>query len=270
MSGCSFASQNQNKMITEETQNTELDSKTGHKRGNGRILAGLIIVAAGVALLMRNSGFLLPSWLFSWPMFLIVLGLFIGAKHNFKTGGWWIVSLIGTVFLADRFIDGVSIGQLFWPVIIIIVGLAMMFRPKKKWDHKWRDGAWRERSMDYMGQTTVGDDIIESVSVFGGSKKIILSKNFRGGEVVCVFGGSEINLMQADIVDRAELEVVQIFGGTKLIVPPHWVVSSDMVTIFGSVDDKRPIVRDRNNTETTKTLVIKGTSIFGGVDIRSY
>ena len=37
-----------------------------------------------------------------------------------------------------------------------------------------------------------------------------------------MFGGAEINFMQADIQGRVELEVNQVFGGTKLIVPAHW------------------------------------------------
>jgi hypothetical protein len=107
--------------------------------------------------------------------------------------------------------------------------------------------------------------------VFGGVKKNIISKNFRGGETVTIFGGTEINLTQADVNGGVVLDLTQIFGGTKLIVPPHWrIQSKDMVAIFGGVDDKRPLLSNASTEETNKVLILKGTCIFGGIDIRSY
>ncbi|MEJ7677198.1 MAG: LiaF domain-containing protein [Segetibacter sp.] len=81
-------------------------------------------------------------------------------------------------------------------------------------------------------------------------------------------GGAEINLTQADIQDRAVIEATQIFGGTKIIVPPHWNVKSEVIAVFGGIDDKRPMQAGNLNPE--KTLVLRGISVFGGIDIRSY
>ena len=111
--------------------------------------------------------------------------------------------------------------------------------------------------------------IFESVTIFGENKHLVLSKDFKGGESVCVFGGAEINLTQADITGRIPLELVQVFGGTKLIVPAHWKVESEeVVSIFGGLNDKRHF----NNTVTddSKVLVLRGTTIFGGIDIKSF
>src|SRR5690606_6223030 len=91
---------------------------------------------------------------------------------------------------------------------------------------------------DSRDQEAAAEDRIESVSIFGGVKKNIVSKNFRGGEIVNFFGGSEINLIQADINGRINLEVVQVFGGTKIIVPANWTIHSEMVAIFGGIEDK--------------------------------
>ena len=111
------------------------------------------------------------------------------------------------------------------------------------------------------------NDVLDIVSIFGSVRKNILSKSFRGGEIVSVFGGSEVNLTQADIDTTAELEIVQIFGGTKLIIPSNWNVRSEAVAILGGVEDKR----EMNSSVTPgKTLIIKGTTIFGGIDIVSY
>ena len=54
------------------------------------------------------------------------------------------------------------------------------------------------------------------------------------------------------------------------IVPPHWRIhSDDLVCILGGIDDKRPLTNDLNY-DPNKLLVIKGTCILGGIDIKSY
>jgi hypothetical protein len=73
--------------------------------------------------------------------------------------------------------------------------------------------------------------------------------------------------MQADLKGRAKIEVVQVFGGTKIIVPANWTIHSEMVAIFGGIEDKRP---PQLNAIPDKILVIVGTSIFGGIDIKSF
>jgi predicted membrane protein len=112
------------------------------------------------------------------------------------------------------------------------------------------------------------DDFVESTSIFGGAKKIIISKNFKGGDLVNVFGGTELDLSQADFTGTAVIELTTIFGGTKLLVPSNWSVKSDAVTIFGGIEDKR---RMQTITEAPeKTLLLRGTVIFGGIDIKSF
>ena len=43
-----------------------------------------------------------------------------------------------------------------------------------------------------------------------------------------------------------------------------------MVAIFGGVEDKRPQLADTSTVNPNKVLVLKGTCIFGGIDIKSY
>src|SRR5882724_10056618 len=74
-----------------------------NRRHEGRIFAGLILVGVGAALLLRNSGFPLPYWLFTWPTILILVGIYSGVKHNFKNNTWIILICVGGFFLADRF-----------------------------------------------------------------------------------------------------------------------------------------------------------------------
>src|SRR6202008_968517 len=48
-----------------------------HARRN-RGFGGLFLLLVGIVLLMRESGVYFPDWFFTWPMILIVLGVFSG------------------------------------------------------------------------------------------------------------------------------------------------------------------------------------------------
>ena len=77
-----------------------------------------------------------------------------------------------------------------------------------------------------------------------------------------------MNLTQADFEGTIELDVVALFGGVKIIVPPSWEVKSEVVAIFGGLDDKRSL--GPVSTEPRKIVKIQGVTIFGGVEIRNF
>ena len=263
-----------------------------NKPRSNKAIAGIILLVVGAVLLLDQLNiFAFPYWLFRWPMILIVIGLYNGAKHNFRNANWFIMVILGTVFLLNDVLPGRNVGHVTWPLMIIAFGLWMILRRNHRWDKnkanwdKWADkGAGQPvkpdpedpsatttpPEPDYYKNTghTYGDDTIDAVSVFGGIKKTILSKNFRGGEIVNIFGGAELDLTQADINGRVIIDITQIFGGTKIVVPSNWQVVSDMAAVFASVDDKR--LRTTADPNNTKILVLKGVSIFAGIDIRSY
>lgn len=246
---------------------------------SGKALVGLILLGIGCILLLRTLDlYFIPSWIFSWPVFLIIIVLYIGSHQGYNRPSAFIPIIIGIIFLSDRILPDMDLSRFFWPALIIGFGVWMILGRKNTkpfnpagWDKRVDPNAPQGTESD-TGQTDFQsepftEDRVETVSIFGGVKKNIVSKNFQGGEIVNFFGGSEINLMQADIKVRAQLEVVQVFGGTKIIVPANWIVHSEMVAIFGGIEDKRP---PQLNPASEKVLVIQGTSIFGGIDIRSF
>lgn len=259
-----------------ESYNKNLGNQGTEKKDNapaeqwrkGRVWAGLIIVAVGTIWIAREAGADIPRWLTSGPMLLIALGFFIGVRHNFRNWVFLIPIGIGVALLADRYwFFEFDIKAFIWPAVIVIVGLVMIFRPKRKHDNDWID--WRKQMNPSDNDATAGEqDVIDTVSVFGSTKKNILSKNFRGGEVVNFFGGTELNLMQADITRPIVLDMVQVFGGSKLIVPSNWTIhTTELVSVFGGVDDKRMI---QATLDPTKVLILRGTNVFGGMEIKSY
>ncbi len=232
-----------------------------------RILGGVVLIVIGVLFFARKMGVDFPDWLFTWPMFLIALGLYISAKHNFKNPGGYILMVIGGVFLTERFYPDFRIHEFFWPTLLIVFGIMMIFKPKRQRSGD-AYGSYSKADACYTATDTT-EHTIEVNSILAGVKRNVLSKDFKGGEVNCIMGGAEINLSHAIINGTATLEMNQIFGGAKLIVPAHWEIISDITVVLGGVEDKRQVLGNYNQ-EQKPVLILKGACVFGGVDIRSY
>lgn len=246
----------------------------GRKRG--KIIGGILVVAFGALYLVKQLGGLIPDWVLSWEMILIAVGIVAGVKSGFKRWGWLIPVFIGSAFLFSDFNPELNIRPIVWPILIILIGMIMIFKPKRRFDpNKWN--RWQQhRYHSYKGNAdycysenvTSSEDHINSTTFMGGVKKNIISKNFKGGEITNVMGGAEYNLSQADFTDQITIEINQFFGGTKLIIPSHWEIKSELVAVLGGIEDKRPIMANVVNADN-KILILKGNTVFGGIEIRS-
>jgi len=99
-----------------------------------KTIAGVFLLALGsLILLNRFSFFIIPHWLFSWPMFLIAFGIYRGAKSNFKKPNWVLLPAIGIVFLLPNIIPSLTYAML-WPVPVIFIGLHLVLRRKQRWN----------------------------------------------------------------------------------------------------------------------------------------
>lgn len=281
--------------------------------------SGIFIVMVGAALFL-NMFVQEPEWLFSWPMLLMALGVYLGFKNGFEGAGWLIALGIGAFFLIDEYFVDISIGRYFWPLAIIAVGLMMILRPRRhrRWEEKWQsrwEHKWQRRENRYYrdhgftppppppasnpvqdAEATVVsepstapsaetmaatqsassttnaynyDEVLDIAAIFGSAKKIVYSKQFRGGEIVSVFGGADVNLLQAGLATpQVIIESVQIFGGAKLIIPSDWSVVNESVAVFGGIEDKRPMRTQQPAGD--KVIILKGFVLFGGIEIKSF
>lgn len=233
-------------------------------RGN-KALFGALIVVIGLALLVKKLG-ILPYFDFhlTWPVILIIIGFFIGLKNGFRNSAPFILIAIGVFNLVPAFsfnIGGrmVDSEDLAIPSLLILGGLIIIFKPRKK-----------KHCIPGGNREIVSDNAIHTNIVFGGRKEIITSKDFKGGKVTAVFGGCEINLLQADSPDtEIVLDIRATFGGCEIIVPSHWDVRNEIEPVFGSVEDQRTI-RTQETNEGRKTLILQGSCIFGGIEIKSF
>jgi predicted membrane protein len=247
----------------------------------GSIWTGLFLLAIGGVLLLNQMGFPFPDWLFNWHVLLICIGLFVGLRHQFHGTAWFILICIGGFFLMKDYDPTLQVDRYIWPAVLIGVGLLIIMRPHRG---PWRDRRWHKGMMwddwkkdwkhgpsdpdnDYRRGGYTSEDFLDSTAIFGGSHKRVVSKNFKGGDVTSIMGGTEIDLTQADISGTVRLDVTQIMGGTKIIVPAHWEVRSQVTAIFAGFEDKRqqPAVLNPD-----KVLILEGTSIFGGIELRNF
>lgn len=254
----------------------------------GTVLAGIFLLIIGVIAILRQTILDFPSWIMSWPMILVLVGIFIGLKHGFRGPGWIMLIGLGSIFLADKIIPGVNLKPFIWPFIVIAIGIFMITGAgrRRKWmrEHWTWEAHCNEKNMNFRNENAryaVNTDIktenkrkndpnelVDVTSVLGSAKKVIFSKNFQGGDITNFMGGTEINCTQADINGVVKLDITQVFGGTKLIVPAHWTIKSTATSIFAGFEDKRAITNITPDPD--KVLIIDGTSIFGGIEIKSY
>jgi predicted membrane protein len=257
-----------------EEQQARWERRAERYGRHGHIWTGIFILILGIAGLLKVSLLNIPDWVFSWQMLLIVMGFFIGIRRRFEGLGWFVLMVVGGAFLLNDIYPDMSLRRYLWPMILVMVGLLIIARPRRR---TWNNLDPEKKNADTIGSdpssiadnTSVKEDFVDCTSFFGGTKKNIFSKNFKGGDIVNIFGGTELNLTQADIVDgKAIVEITNIFGGTKLVVPSDWAVKSEAVTIFGGIEDKRSLSTAVGMGN--KVLIIKGTVLFGGIDIKSF
>lgn len=282
---------------------------TRNNANSGRMWAGIIILGIGAALLAGKLGldWIFPPWLFNWhnlwPVMFIAVGLLIGGNSNFRNPASLFFICFGVFFILKRAFD-FNIGPFIWPMIIIGIGLWLLAgrgrsgtptrgpsgghkcysrnpqRHEEPYDWNKRvvdetdspasDGptAFSETETSGIDQGPLSsEDYLKSTTIFSEVKKIVISKRFQGGEMVNIFGGTDLNLIQADIQHPIAIDVFQIFAGTKIIVPAHWKIQSEVVSVFGEVDDRR--FTQGIPPDDQKVVYIRGTSIFGGITIKT-
>lgn len=233
-----------------------------NKSTDRKLIIGIILMLAGGLLLLDTFDITqLPirHYIFSWKTLLIAIGVVILATKERATAGYILIGL-GVIFWLPSLVNySVSLSQIFWPAILIGVGVLVITR-------RGNHGRRRKVSNGDKGSTS---DYIDDVSVLGGGTKIIQSKNFKGGDITAIFGGSEFSFKDAEIsTEGCTIDVFTMFGGSKLIIPDNWVVKSDMFSVFGGFNDKRLVKTEEG--DQTNVLYLKGAVIFGGIEIKSF
>jgi predicted membrane protein len=223
------------------------------------ILAGGALVILGTAFLLAQLGVLggHDAWDF-WPLILVLAGLLKLLGREDPPGRIWGLFLIGAGILVQLHKLDILLlrWHLVWPVLLICVGVfvigSSVFRVHRK------------------RQSSGSLDRLDVFVVLGGKEDQVDSKEFEGGEIFCFMGGYELDLRDARIKEsEAVLHVRAIMGGVELRIPEDWSLTVRGTPIMGAFEDKtRPRRADAGEQEGPR-LILEGSVIMGGVEIRN-
>lgn len=109
-------------------------------------------------------------------------------------------------------------------------------------------------------------DKVVCSAIFAGRDIRVDNSPFGGADLSAFFGGIDMNLKNAVVTKNVTIEVKAAFGGISLLMPQNARVVVDVTPILGGVDNGAgmPLGADEN----TPTIYVKGTCMFGGVDIK--
>jgi hypothetical protein len=108
-------------------------------------------------------------------------------------------------------------------------------------------------------------DEVDLVAIFDGVEAKSRAASFRGGRVLCWYGGGDLDLREATLdPSGGRLRLVSIFGGMRIVVPASWRVEVRSVGVFGGIGRN---LDDSAADPSSPVLVVDAVSAFGGAAI---
>ena len=157
-----------------------------------RTIIGLLIVAVGASFLLTNLNILpfdvgIAQW---WPLFIVAGGV-VMLLSDVRNYLWALLVIgLGVLFQLKQFgIVDVNPWQLFWPAIIIVLGVSVM------------------TSRGSSRGKIAASDREDVMAILSGSEVRVESKDFKGSRVTSICGGAMIDLRKAVIKKEATIDV---------------------------------------------------------------
>ncbi len=231
---------------------------------SSQFVFGILIIAVGIIFMLDNLQIIdAGTVLYFWPTLLIVFGVSKAAQSTNRSGQifGWIFIAVGALMLLDRMdIINFRIWD-WWPVILIIVGVNFLRGSRSRFQMKTEFS-----SQPPFPSAEDGNSYIRNTALMSGVKRIITSKDFRGGELSALMGGCEVDLRDAEMKgSQVVIDVNIIMGGLELRIPTGWTVVVETTPIMGGVEDRSYPAKDG----TGKRLVLTGTIIMGGIEVKN-
>lgn len=178
------------------------------------ILVGIGFLLSNFDLLDLNMGYLLRTY---WPVVLLLLGLNImqsGRERGSYISGAVVIAL-GLLFLGRS--TGIitfemrAFWQLFWPVVLILLGLSFMRGPQARGKSNW--------------------------AVLGGVDRTGEDWELETSSYWAFMGGVDLDLRRA-VIKEGEyyLNCNAVMGGIDIIIPPDLTVKCEGTAVLGGVE----------------------------------
>lgn len=191
-----------------------------------------------------------------WPAGLIAVGLAMWVRGQGARGRFWgsVWIVIGSWLLLNTLgIVQVGLWELFWPLVLVFVGLRLVLHTS------------RTRAAPATGSASL-------FAMLGECNRSTGDAPFRSGQMTAFMGGCRLDLRQATIApgEEATIDVSAFMGGLEVWVPAGWtIVSDDVVPILGAVEDKRLPLAATAGPESPPRLRLRGHVMMGALTIKN-
>lgn len=247
-------------------------------RSLSRFVFGLGLLVIGVVVLLDNLHVIEGRDYFRyWPVLLIVWGLAKLADPRRPGGRFFGFIILGTgvvLLLENLGTIAWNVWDL-WPLILVLIGLSMVWETIHGRSHGSRGmrGRLHAAAGVESGQVvrdeeavTSSESTVDIHTFMGSNKRVVTTQDFRGGKVHVSMGACELDLRQSSIAgSEATLDVHAVMGGIEIRVPEDWTVIARTNAVLGGVEDST----HQPAPGASKTLVITGEAILGGIEVRN-
>lgn len=182
--------------------------------------------------------------------------------------GGLIIGII-LILIGVSALTGISFFNFIVAIVLIMIGIRMV--AGRSWHGAWR---WNDHPHEHRNNfsSASDEDRIDEVAVFSPLNKSFTSEHFKGGKIVMVFSGGEIDLTQVKMVGvEVDLEISSVFSDIRIIIPKNWKLRTSAAAFLGSVDVQQAQGSsdgDGGDASNSVILNLRGEAAFGNIEVR--
>lgn len=213
-----------------------------------RVVLGLCVMLAGLVLALDSLGLVDGGAIFRfWPLAIVAVGIvkWLSPAPQRMSAFIWIVAGVALLLVTMGHMSFAGV----WAVILFLVGAKI---------------AWK--ALRPAATPTDPAAALDLLQFMGGTKTVVTTTDFKGGQATAVMGGCEIDLRHASMPEgrAAVLDTFAFWGGIEIRVPDDWeVVSQGSAALGGFVNNAR------SQPGARRRLVVTGLAIMGGVEVKN-
>jgi len=213
-----------------------------------RVVLGLAVMLAGLVLALDSLGLVDGGALFRfWPLAILAVGIvkWLSPAPQRMSALIWIVAGVALLLVTLGHMSFAGV----WAVLLFLVGAKI---------------AWK--ALRPISAPTDPAAALDLLQFMGGTKTVVTTTDFKGGQATAVMGGCEIDLRHASMPEGrvAVLDTFAFWGGIEIRVPDDWeVVSQGSAALGGFVNNAR------SQPGARRRIIVTGLAIMGGVEVKN-